>query len=80
MIRFKSQGVYATEAYTETVIIKTRKDLNKVLAVATVQRQASLNDVELLRNGCIIMNVRNHWEELIAYLNGEADEFTYRED
>ena len=80
LVKFKTTNVYGGKETTATVEVTTKEAFKRIEAVLSHYKQASLNDVELMQDGCQIMNVRNHVPELLEYLNGRQDEFNYRKD
>ena len=80
MIKFKTVPLHIGGATTETREVKTLQHFNDIMAVSIQYKEAYLNDVALMKDSMPIMAVRNHVPELLAYLNGEADDFLFRSD
>ena len=74
MVRFKRILPFSGEELVETIEVTTKAQLQDVLRVANVCKTAYLNDVQITKNGNIVTEIRNHPNEIIAYLNGEVDE------
>jgi len=80
MIKFRTISMFGAFEHTARIEIDNQGDFNKHMKVAMTHKHAWLNDVQLVKDGNLIMNVRNHVPELLDYLNGGADEFTHRSD
>ena len=80
MVKFYTRAIFGGNTSIATQEVTTKEHLEEIFRVITMYKQAALNDVELLKDGFPIMAVRNHPTELLAYLNGEADEFEHRTD
>ena len=75
LVKFKSQDYFTKQIVTETLSITTEEALRRVLSVANNCKTAHLNDIQITKDGMLLREVVNRSSDLIAYLNGELDEF-----
>ncbi len=74
MVKFTTKGYYTPES-TETIELTTQKQFEAKIAVAVTMKTAYFNDVQIVRNGHLLMKAHNQSTELMEYLNGQRAEF-----
>ena len=74
MVKFKTKWYYTPES-TETRELVTQKQFEAKRAVAVTMKTAYFNDVQIVRNGLLIMEAHNRSTDLLEYLNGQRAEF-----
>lgn len=55
--------------------ISTIAELNEAIASVIQASRAWFNDVQVVKNGCVITNIYNNKQELLDYLTGVTSSF-----
>jgi len=66
---------YDAEEYRETTEIVDEEALAREFQAANTMKTCFFNDVQIVKDGLLIMEVRNRSAELLDYLNGRINEF-----